>query len=374
VTRECADEDRYPPHPQPLFPGRERGGGGRFKLTAFTNLLSYTEARDPGFRDEDRVMFRKVMFGLLLLSPLALYPFLSGLHPPICDIKGKGEKKGPYNPSKQEVWATSFLTISPLQPIPASLPWLRLHEVSEDRSAELLALAEKADPTALRDLAEKSPADFLEMCMRKYEKDVRGYKVMFEKQEKVKGSLKNPERVVCHFREKPFSVHMEWKAGAGLASKTLYVEGENDGNLVAKVFIIMLQPVNGTAAKSTSRFPITEFGIYKGAENTLSAIRLAERHKSLHIKFEGIVPVAQLGDRRCYKFVRSPYDPNDYQTDLDREEKLMELTIYVDEVYLMQTGSILKDGEGKLIAEYYFRDLELNPEFGEDQFTRKSLK
>ena len=40
----------------------------------------------------------------------------------------------------------------------------------------------------------------------------------------------------------------------------------------------------------------------------------------------------------------------------------------------MQIGSVLKDTEGNLIAEYYFIDVKLNPEFSENQFTRSALK
>jgi hypothetical protein len=39
----------------------------------------------------------------------------------------------------------------------------------------------------------------------------------------------------------------------------------------------------------------------------------------------------------------------------------------------MQVGSVLLDAEGNLIAEYYFRDFELNPTFSEKQFTRENL-
>ena len=36
--------------------------------------------------------------------------------------------------------------------------------------------------------------------------------------------------------------------------------------------------------------------------------------------------------------------------------------------------TILKGGEGQLIAEYYFRDVRLNPEFDKDRFTRKAVE
>jgi hypothetical protein len=34
---------------------------------------------------------------------------------------------------------------------------------------------------------------------------------------------------------------------------------------------------------------------------------------------------------------------------------------------------VLKDSDGKLIAEYFFHDIHLNPTFTEKQFTQKAL-
>jgi outer membrane lipoprotein-sorting protein len=48
----------------------------------------------------------------------------------------------------------------------------------------------------------------------------------------------------------------------------------------------------------------------------------------------------------------------------------MKLTIWIDCDTLMQVGSDLRDADGEFIAEYYFRDIELNPKFDDKQFTR----
>ena len=40
----------------------------------------------------------------------------------------------------------------------------------------------------------------------------------------------------------------------------------------------------------------------------------------------------------------------------------------------LMVGTILRGEEGQLIAEYYFRDIHLNPTFAKDQFTRKALQ
>ena len=50
----------------------------------------------------------------------------------------------------------------------------------------------------------------------------------------MQGRLQKPEKIRVAFREKPLSVFMDWLEGAGLASKTLYVEGENNGKVMAR--------------------------------------------------------------------------------------------------------------------------------------------
>ena len=49
------------------------------------------------------------------------------------------------------------------------------------------------------------------------------------------------------------------------------------------------------------------------------------------------------------------------------------LTVYIDLENWLQIGSILRDSEGKLIADYFFRDVHINPKFKDNQFTRSAL-
>ena len=84
------------------------------------------------------------------------------------------------------------------------------------------------------------------------------------------------------------------------------------------------------------------------------------------MQYYGIVPVPQVGGRLCYKFIRKPYDPPE-------EEGANELILYVDVETLLQVGSELHDSNGSLLAEYFFRDVQLNPTHDAKQFTRAAL-
>src|SRR5262249_30219532 len=155
-----------------------------------------------------------------------------------------------------------------------------------------------------------------------------------------------------------------------LAFRTLWVDGENDGLLLVRpinAFVpYMHKKVDAPDVMATSRFPITQFGMYLGAKDTLIHMKAAQEKGTLHVAYLGVERPEVLGNRRCYKFVRTPYYPPE-------GDGVNELIIYIDQATLMQVGSVLKDSDGNLIAEYFFRDVELNPTYDAKMFTLKSI-
>ena len=122
---------------------------------------------------------------------------------------------------------------------------------------------------------------FLEESLNRYDRDVRGYRVTLVKQEYLEGKVQPVERIEASFQEKPFSVLMDWKEGKRLASKTLFVKGANDDKLLAmpagflSLVGIQTRDPDSPAARRSSRFPITEFGIKIGSLSTLKAWKAA---------------------------------------------------------------------------------------------------
>jgi hypothetical protein len=249
------------------------------------------------------------------------------------------------------------LAVAPGQGI-ATLPWAPLVEVG---SKGLYPL---------ETLLHYHPIRFLESCLAKYDREVEGYRTTFLKQERIDRKLQPPEKLDVHFREEPFSVHMKWLEGARLALAAVYVEGENDDMMLAKPkalpFLTVSREKNGADAKASGRYTIDQFGIYLGTKRTVAAMRDAQERGELHVRYEGIYKVPELNNRPCYKFVRSPYVPLE-------EEGVNELTLYIDQETCLQVGSVLKDGKGELLASYFFADIQLNPTFKKDQFTRRGL-
>ena len=245
----------------------------------------------------------------------------------------------------------------PGQGFPAAVPWAPLHSVGGKGLY------------SLETLLHFHPILFLEEFQAIYANEVKCYTCIFRKQERVKGKLLPAERIEVHFNEEPFNVHMHFLEG-GTATKVIYPDGENYENLAARPrfpsFFVVSRAIKGAEAMQSSRFPISQFGIQKGTESTLASMHRAKARGALHVRYDGIYRVSQLGDRTCYKLVRTPYTPLE-------DDELNELTLYIDTETMLQTGSVLRNIHDELIAEYWFRDVKLNPEFKKEQFTRGAL-
>ncbi len=211
-----------------------------------------------------------VLFGVLLASPLAFYPLLRDSTPTPYDV-----------------------------PVDNAAPRDKVEKLSNE------------------ELVKAKPVEFLEYCLAEYDKKVtHGYRCHFVKQECVQGNLRDPEKLVVNFRAKPFSVHMVWLEGAEFCVKSMYVEGENGGKLLAAsafngvpLGVTLARPIDAPDAKATSRFPITQFGIKAGMISTIRSMKAAYEKGTLNITYAGIEKLAKVGDRPCYKLVRIAVRP-----------------------------------------------------------------
>lgn len=249
-------------------------------------------------------------------------------------------------------------------------------EARRPRPVEPAAPPVKATPEAtsarMESLAKSDPVAFLEACIARYDREVSSYRVLLVKQERIAGTLHPPEHMLCRFREKPFSVLMEWQQGARLAFRTLYVEGENDGQLLVRpagllsLAGVVTRDPEGTDAKASARYTAPQFGIQKGTQRTLYHWMKARDRGELRVVFNGLKPVPELGGLKCWELVRPDFgQPED--------GGVMSATFYFDPANWMQVGSVLRGKDGEVIGTYFWRDLELNAEHAKDTFTREAL-
>ncbi len=217
------------------------------------------------------------------------------------------------------------------------------------------------------------PVAFLQKCLERYDKEgIRGYRLVMAKQERLEGTLKPPEVIEVCFRARPYSVFMHWQQGARGVSAALYVQGENDGKVLVHPtgFLGKLRPVapldpEGTLAREASRYSIAEFGFQKSLERTVAAWKAAREKGTLHAEYLGTRKLPPAGDRLCYVLRQTTAQPD--------AEGIKEKTLYLDVETWLPTGTVVRGEGDELIGEYFYRDVQLNPEFAADQFTSAAL-
>ncbi len=214
---------------------------------------------------------------------------------------------------------------------------------------------------------------FLEKCVERYDQaGIRGYRTILQKQERIGGKLQPTEEIEVFYREQPHSVFFHWLKGQRKADSALYVQGENDDKLlvhpsgVAGKFVkVVSRDPEGEDAKQSGRYSLREFGLKKAAVRTFKAWQRAKDAGTLKVEYLGVRKVKETGDRLCYTLRRTCPKPED--------DGYTEVTLYIDKETWFQVGSVLKDAEGRLVGEYMFRDIQLNPTFVADQFTRAAV-
>ena len=246
-------------------------------------------------------------------------------------------------------------------------------------------------------LARSDAIAFLDAARTRLHREVRTFSTTLVKQERVQGTLNNPETIQLVGRAEPFSVLMIWTQGArtnlGTTSRgTLYVAGLNEGRI--KVWLtsflgdsyLDVSPVDSLARKS-SRFAITEGGLLGATDRAYEAWSDAHNRDPAtwneQWRFVGKQPVPELDGTVCYILERdceppelsvfAASDPPRRAAD-HPEEAFAKIRIIFDAETWIQLGSVLHRADGELIGSYYFKDLRINPDLPANQFTVEALK
>lgn len=133
------------------------------------------------------------------------------------------------------------------------------------------------DPVASAQ-AIQNPVTYLKECLSVCRRDWRDYTCTLRRREFIDGRF-TPEQVMeVMFREKPWSVRLEWKEGAINCARVLYVADRwvEDGHpmavvepvgRVARLFVsYVMKPIDGEEARRHSRKSLTDFGFRRTLE------------------------------------------------------------------------------------------------------------
>jgi len=193
-----------------------------------------------------------------------------------------------------------------------------------------------------------------------YEK-VDNYTAVFLKQELVNGELLPQETINFKFK-KPFRVYMGWLKGPHEGREALYVQGENDNQVVGHEggffgFVTVDMEPTGKVAMRGNRHPITDVGIGR-------LIRIITTNGERAQK-EGVLSLVYVGPETVYgrdtHHIRAKLPPG-------KGYYGGRIEIWVD----AQNGLPIKievyGWDGALWESYGYKDLKLNPGLTDAEF------
>lgn len=238
--------------------------------------------------------------------------------------------------------------------------------------------SEAAKLKTLEELCQTDPVAALNLVWATHRSTVEGYSCTFIKRERIKGKLREREKIAVEFQESPFAVKMKWLEGVGRAESMLFVQGENDNklliipsNAVAKKGLMLLgkpyasRATDSADATDAARSPVTQFGMENALKKMIVAWQTAKERQQLDVTYQGIKPIPELNGRPCYVLTRKCATPE--------EDGLTNVTAYIDVENHLVVGAVLKISDN-LLAEYYYADLKLNPKFNVQHFAAKNFK
>ena len=145
------------------------------------------------------------------------------------------------------------------------------------------------NPDRITELAKNDHIALLKWSLETYRKRVIDYTATFNKQERLKGKLKKTEQISVMFKDKPFSVYMNWQKNAGSANKLLYVEGSNNNKMIVHPtgLFFWIKSVKkdpcGKEAKKASRRTCDQFGFRRSMKSLLEVYELAQKRGDSHL-------------------------------------------------------------------------------------------
>ena len=223
--------------------------------------------------------------------------------------------------------------------------------------------------------------------LKQVRENITDYTAIMIKRERVDGTLGEHEFMGVKVRNRkhenglvktPFSVYLTFlKPAAMKGREVIYVEGQNDGNIVAHeggmkgrfLPTVNLDP-NGMMAMRGQRYPITDMGI----ENlVVKLIEKGERDRQRGECDVEFLKGAKVGGRACtvltvkHPFERPYFDFHIAQIFIDDE-------LQVPVRYAAYVWPTSEGGEPELLEEYTYQNIKMNVGLNDLDFDRNNPK
>ena len=207
------------------------------------------------------------------------------------------------------------------------------------------------------------------------EKDIKDYSCTMIKRERIDGKVGEAEYISAKIRHKPFSVYMGFlKPESKKGQEAIYVEGANDGNLVAHgvgikklIGTVRIKPTSAMAMMD-NRYPITEAGFKNLTKRLIEVGENDSKFAECEVKF---FKNAKINDRiaTCIQ-VEHPVARQNFLFHMARIFIDDELNIPIR--YEAYDWPAQKGGKPELLEEYTYLNLKLNVGLTDADFDPKN--
>lgn len=239
-----------------------------------------------------------------------------------------------------------------------------------------LAVREVAGAAGLAAVAAQDPMALVRLGREWYDREVREYRCVLVKQERLGDKLTELQEIELRFREQPFAVYMLWRVNADEARRALYMHGREfvdkkgrhlarvePNGAIARLFVKDIYlPIDGPEAKRVSRRAIDEAGFRATFELLESYNAIAAEQGVLDLRYAG---TGVIDGRPTFVIVRDlPYSgPRGPYPDA-------RMVLHLDQEWLLPVAvySYADHQERELLGRYEFTNVDLNPSFDADDF------
>jgi len=247
---------------------------------------------------------------------------------------------------------TCCLTIFVEQQTSAAHPGPAQSPVQDDVTAEIVEQAKNNFPA------------LLQRALANYKRKVRDYTGTLHKQERIKRKLGAQQVISFRFKDKPFSVFMEWLKNPGPADRLLYVEGPGSNKMLVHPTGLLSwmkslkRHPRSKAARQSTLYTCDQFGFRRLLIRLLDAYRLARQHRGAQTKYLG---AATVDGRNCISVEILLPKPQEYQ--------IRRIIVRFDPEYLLPVELERFDSSDNLIGRYTYKDLKFNVGLTDQHFT-----
>lgn len=218
--------------------------------------------------------------------------------------------------------------------------------------------------------------DIGEKALKHLNENIRDYECLMVSAVQMNGKQRDPQFMQCKIRERnpaagiSFAVYGKFLKPQSLnGQEVIWVEGKNDGNLVAhQAGLLNLTrwnlPPNGPIAMNGNKYPITEIGLVNLLELMLERGRRDREYGKCEVSFD---PACEVDGRKCvlleirHPKKEGPYDFHLARIYFDIEQQL--LFGYEGFDWPAEPGQ-----EPPLLEKFFYSDLKLNAGLTEADF------